>query len=293
MAKTIQEWKRIMTDQFIGNEVIKTTYNLQPGKTFEDEFSTASVESILFYAVAFCAWLLETLFDLLRADTVAYIATMKPGTTRWYATKALMYQHGFSLLPDSDVYDNAGHTDQDVADSKVVAYAACVEEPTQGGRMRIRLKMAGDGGEDLQPLAEPVVEGVQAYFDRIKYAGVPIKVESKAADQLQMAWKVYYDPMILDATGSRLDGTGEKMVEARIKEYLKQIPFNGIYAVQKHEDYVQATEGVVLCPVQWAKHKYGDYGWMNIDTLIRPDAGYLRFADEADLEIEFIKKSAF
>ncbi|MBK7097913.1 MAG: hypothetical protein IPH58_05620 [Sphingobacteriales bacterium] len=287
MAKSIKEIQRVI-EQSLVDEMASAGITIDTSS-----WSQVNVLRLLCYVFAVGSHLLETLFDLLRADTTAYIATMKPGTTRWYAAKGLMYQHGFSLLPDTDVYDNTGHTDQEVADSKMVAYAACVEEHTQGGRVRIRLKMAGDGGEDLQPLAEPIVEGVQAYFDRIKYAGVPLKVESRTADRLQMKWKAYYDPMILDATGSRLDGTGNKMVEARIKEYLKQIPFNGIYAVQKHEDYVQATEGVVLCPVQWAKHKYGDYGWMTIDTLVTPDAGYLRFADEADLEIEYIKKSAF
>ena len=91
MAKTVAEWKKVITDQFISNEQVILAYNLQAGKTFEEEFSKASVESILCYSVAYCAWVLEQLQELFRKDTEEYIAKMRPHSQRWYAEKALAF----------------------------------------------------------------------------------------------------------------------------------------------------------------------------------------------------------
>lgn len=292
MARTKADIKKQMTVLFISNETIQLAYGLDTAKTFDEEFSPASVENILFENFAFSGWILESNFDLLKSDVAAYISAMKPGSLKWYATMALAYQHGFSLLTDSDVFDNVGKTDEEIADSKIVKYAACVEELNQSGRTILRIKVAGAGADDLEPLSSVHLDGVKEYIARVKYAGIPIRVESNAPDAIKMKWTVYYDPLILDASGNRLDGTGEDVVRKAIKEYLTKLPFNGIYAIQKHEDYVQSVSGVALCPVQMAQKKYADYDWNNIMQIAVPDAGYMRFADDGDLEIIYVQKGA-
>lgn len=281
-----------MTDVFISNETIQSAYQLQPGKTFEEEFSKASIESILFYAIAFCTWFLETIFDTLTTDTHNYIATMKPHSLKWYANKALAYQHGFALHTDSDAFNNTGKTAEEIEESKVVKHAAVTEHVNAYGRPYLRVKVAGEENEDLAPLSPAQLSGVKGFFDRIKDAGVLINVESKAPDAIKMSWKIFFDPLLLDANGNRLDGSATDVGRAAIKQYLQRLPFNGIYALQKHEDFVQQVDGVVLCPIQSATTKQA--GWAEfqpVGTLITPNAGYLRFENDADLIIDYIPQS--
>ena len=100
-----------MTDVFITNDTIKALYGLDPKKSFEDQFSKVSLESILFYVVATAVWTLEKLFDRHRQECTELINELKPHSIRWYANKAKAFQFGKSLVPDTDQYDNTGLTD--------------------------------------------------------------------------------------------------------------------------------------------------------------------------------------
>lgn len=291
MARSIEEIKKMMTDLFIGDETIQQAYQLTPGKTFEQEFSKASIESILFYCVAFCTNFLERLFDLFRSDSETYIANMKPHTVRWYATKGLAYMHGVPLLPDSDVFDTTGLTDEQITTAKVVQYCSCNETYNQNNRLILRIKLAKEAAGVLGPLTDVQLDGVREYFARVKDAGVPMLIESNVPDRLKMKWMVYYDPLILDNEGNRIDGNGTGVVRAAIKNYLTKLPFNGLYAIQKHEDYVQLVPGVKLCPVQLAQRKIFAYDWQYINVSVVPDAGYFKFYDEGDLEIVYIMQN--
>ena len=233
----------------------------------------------------------ETIFDIFKADVDAKIRELKPHSERWYANKALAYQHGFDLLPDSDLFDNTGATEQDISASKVVKYSAVVEQENDYGRVFLRIKLAKDGGTDLTPLSTPELEGVTEYLRRIKDAGVKLVVQSLPADSLKMKWRLYYDPLILDANGNRLDGTQNEADVTAIKDYLKRLPFNGVYVTQFHIDAVQAVEGIVIAEVDLVQTKYGALPFTSVITKVTPDAGYLRFADGADLEIERIPQS--
>ena len=63
MARSIQEIKRSMTAAFVADKHIREQYDLQEQATFEDSFSVVSIESILFFIVAACCYVLECLFD--------------------------------------------------------------------------------------------------------------------------------------------------------------------------------------------------------------------------------------
>ncbi|MGQ0737672.1 MAG: nucleotidyltransferase [Bacteroidota bacterium] len=233
----------------------------------------------------------ETIFDIFKADVDAKLRELKPHTERWYANKSLAYQYGFNLLPDSDLFDNTGYTDAQIAASKVVKYAAVVEQENQFGRVYLRIKLAGETAGDLAPLTAPQLAGVKEYLKRIKDAGVKLQVDSLDADNIKMKWTVYYDPLILDANGNRLDGTASNVVKDAIKGYLKKLPFNGIYVIEYHIDEVQLVEGVVIAEVTECQTKYGLLPFTAVQVKTTPDAGYLRFIDDSYLEITYIPQS--
>ncbi|ASZ11104.1 hypothetical protein KTO58_19715 [Chitinophaga pendula] len=291
MARTVTAIKEQLTGVFISNDTVKQLYGLADGKTFSEQFSILSLESIIFYAIAFAISVLENIMDGLVVDVNNTIAEQKPHTTRWYALKAKAYQHGFDLLPDSDKYNNTGKTGEQIEASKVVKYSAVIETTTNSGVIGLRIKLAASNSRDLFPLSPEQLTGVREYFKRVKDAGVIVKVDSLPPDLLTMSWTVYYDPLILNAQGGRLDGLDSEPVQKAIREYLQSLPFNGIFVLQYIADAVEALPGVVICKINAATATYGGLIATNIDTMYLPDAGYLRFANATDLTIKFIPQS--
>ncbi len=106
-----------------------------------------------------------------------------------------------------------------------------------------------------------------------------------------MAWKVYYDPLVLSSTGARLDGSDNEPVKTAIKKYLENLPFNGTYVLAYHIDFVQKIDGVIIPHIVSAAARYGTLDFNSINVLYEPDAGYLRFATDSDLQIEYIAHS--
>lgn len=286
MARTVDEIKQTITDAYVANMAAN-------GITVDTAaWSKTNLVKLIIYVVAFCTYTLETLQDIHKADVDATIKELKPHTTRWYANKALAFQYGFNLLPDDDLFDNTGYTDTQIENSKVVDYAAVVEQVNVYGRVSLRIKIAHDNGTDLEPVSDPEKDGFTEYMQRIKDAGVRLQIDSLPADSLKQTWRIYYDPLLLSSEGARLDGLSATPVIDAIKNYLKNLPFNGVYVDQYHIDAVQAVEGVVTCELDLCQSKYGLLPFSNVNALFTPDAGYLRFADDEDLIITYIAQSA-
>jgi hypothetical protein len=226
-------------------------------------------------------WSLETLFDLHKADINETIAAMKPHTLRWYSEKSKAFQYGYSLPSDIDVYDNTALTEAQIVASKVVDYAAVVEQDRG-----LRIKVAKDNGSDLEPITAAELLSFTAYMQRIKDAGVKITATTSAADALRLELTVRYDPLVLLPTGGRIDGATSAPVKDGIKIHLKNLPFNGILSVQKLVDAIQVIEGVKDLRVDTVQAKYGALPFTSINIDYTPDAGYLRIAD-ADLIINY------
>lgn len=274
-----------MTDIFIENENIKAAYSLEPGKTFEQEFSAASIESILFYSMAFCVWVLEKIFDALKIEIAETIAALKPHTPQWYAEKIKAFQLGFNLIPGTDQFDNSASSETAIAASKIIAYVAVEEAVSPLYGSYLRGKIAGEAGGELVSISEANVLAVKAYVGRIKDAGVFVDIASKNADNLKMSWRIFYDPLILDSTGARLDGSDAEPVRTAIKAFLKNLPFNGVYWLASHTDALQLVDGVEVPVILNAEAKFAFLPFSPIGDSYRPDAGWMRFANDADLTI--------
>jgi hypothetical protein len=202
---------------------------------------------------------------------------MKPHSLRWYAGIAKQFQYGHDLPADTDQYDNTGLTDEQVASTKMVSYAAALEVGTG-----IRLRVAKDEGDDLAPLSAPELASFTEYMERIKDAGVRLSVASSPADTLRLALKVFYNPLVLevyDGKLNRIDGTATDVVAGAVKNYLKNLPFNGTLVLAWLVDALQAVDGIVIPHVVEAIGQYAAVV-TRIETVYAPDAGYVRLAGD-------------
>ena len=228
-----------------------------------------------------CAWDLENLFDLFKADVNEKISAMKPHSLRWYALKAKAFQYGFDLKTDTDYYEIFG--DESVVNaSKIVSYTAVVEQ-TRG----LRIKVAHDNGGDLEPLSNAQLDSFVAYMRRVKDAGVKLNITSGVADSLKAAITIIYNPLVLNNLGVRIDGNNATSVQSGISAFLKNLPFNGVFSIQKFEDALLDVEGVSDLLVNSISARYGLIPFANINIRYIPDSGYLRIA-VGDLTLTFI-----
>ena len=223
------------------------------------------------YVVATAMWVMESLYDGLVSQVNGILATQKPHTLQWYATMAQAFQYGISLPADTDVYAVVPPADLSVL---VVNYAAAVETAGQ-----VRIKVATLSAGVLAPLSSPELTAFSTYMNRVKDAGVLLTCTSGNPDTLQLKVTVYYDPLVLNATGERIDGTENTPVLDGINTFLDNLPFNGVFMLNSLIASGQAISGVQIFEVQTAQGTFTGGPTVNILTatpnIYTPDAGYM------------------
>lgn len=274
MARTIPEIKQKLTDAFIADETVKNLYELEPLKTFEEQFSKISLESILFYIVATCTWTLEMLFDRHKKEVTELISQLKPHTLLWYVNKAKAYQSGDSLIADTDLYDNRNRQESEISNRQIVKYAAAEEKGAV-----IYIKVATGETGKRQPLNAEQKDELEAYFSQIKDAGVKLQVDSLPADTFNIDIDIYYDPQIYNNTLNHNNPEKGQLIHDTIASFVENLPFNGEY---RNSALIQALlniEGIVLVELNQATAN-GE----PINARWTPKSGYFK-VDKANLKL--------
>jgi hypothetical protein len=236
--------------------------------------SKVSIYRLIVFIVAFSIWDLENLFDTHKKEVDDIIEAKMPHRPSWYKTKALAFQYGFALIPDTDKYDNTGFTDEAIEDSKVIKYSAVTKS---GGQLYVKIatEMAGV----LAPIAPEVKTAFVAYMEEIADCGVKYLVVNHLPDILLLNIKIFRDPLVLDADGMSILN-GNYPVQDSINEYMKELPFNGQLVLAHLVDKLQQVEGVTIPHIINAEsqaidintNEYLDAEPINVKTI--PVSGY-------------------
>ncbi len=257
MARTIAE----IQQQIIDTKEADTTLNAYAWSN-----SKVAIWRLWTYVVAVCIWSLENLFDSHKEEVAQLLAAQRPHTLQWYVNKARQFQYGTTLPDGSDTYTTT--TEDPLV--MIVKYAAAVELPNI-----IRLKVARQGSASLEGLTGPELAALKAYMGRIKDAGIRLQVTSAAADNLLLSLKIYYDPLVLMSDGSRIDGTAAAPVKTTVNTFLADLPFNGVFILNKLIAALQSVDGVKIGQVLSAQANYAATPYVPITVKYIPDAGYM------------------
>jgi len=276
---SIAEFKRLMTDSYIGDSNIIDAYGLVQNLTFEDQFSAVSLENIIFSDVAIAMFVMQELYDQFKIDISSILSAQMSGTVNWYAYKAMLFQFGMNLVTEKDYYDNTGLTSAQIVAMRIVKNAAAVEARDKS---ILYVKIATDSPTgDRQPLSPAQLIAFKQYLNTISYAGVRISVINDPPDEMRLKIDIYYDPMILDASGRRLDGTDDTPVQNAIRNFLKNLPFNGTYTNQALVDTLQILPGVRIAEIKSASSRFGAFTeFTEINAREIPRAGYYHISGE-------------
>lgn len=282
---TLAEIKQIITNTYISFPEVAAIYGLEEGKTFEEQFSVASLESLIFDATAVGIQTSTKEFIQLKSDILAELKKWRPQRPNWYAEKAKLFQYGMELSGDTDDYDNAGLTADQITAMQVVKYAAAYDAHDKSVTY---LKIATGTEGNRSPLSAAQLIAFTSYIYRVAGAGVHFEIINDLADALKLEADIYYNPLILDKDGKMLDGTNDTPVQDAANGYVDSLEFNGTYVNMTAIDKIQAVTGVRIAEIKEAAYRYGTYqDWRKIMAFQVAHSGYFKI-DPANLKLNFI-----
>jgi len=299
MGREIAELQKILLDAKEQSTQLNALDVLLPNEQNQNIVTSTSKVSnwrLWIWIVAFAQYIQEQYWDALKIELEERIATSRIHTPRWYREKALSFLYGVPLVPETDYYDTENLTPQQIESAKIISNAASIRVIQNGyGTLRLKVVRTVDG--EYAPVLPEHLSALDVYFnEHVADAGTVVNVTTGNADLLKLKLDIYYDPLILGADGSRLDGTALTPVIDEINNFLKSIDFeNGKLILTYLTDRIQKISGVVLPVVREAFSRYGDYqytteGVQNVGLIneIRvADSGYMKL-DQESLLINYI-----
>lgn len=280
-------------------EIYNYILDLKNKNTVFSEVNSASKTSLwrqFLEVVSTAYWAFVNVRDLHDKETNVLIQEQKVPNQRWYRNKALSFQYGFDVEIDTDVFKttiqvdgvDVEATEEQIEASKVIKYCA-VDRKVIANRASLIIKIAGEENGEIVQSSDEVKEALKKWFeiDGAAAAGDVITYINYKGDILSFSVDVYVNPLVLMSDGRHKINLNYP-VEDSIKTYLKNLPFNGEFDVQKFEAAILATEGVLKLKTnkvesKWIVPQGGDadgYGlFQPISVYKIPESGYFKVED--------------
>lgn len=199
--------------------------------------SKMSVMDAFMWVVATCIWAFEDIIDVFKVDLAKDLRHRINGTPAYYANALLKYQSGDTLQMSEDG-TTFGYAQTD-ASKQIITKVSYSEEQEEGFYdKRLYLKVATGTPGDYKRIDDVELLAVQAYVDKISFAGTHAIVVSRNGDILIPKLTVYYD-------GAVASEEVYSNVENALNEYVQNLPFDGVVYVQKIIDAIQKADHVV------------------------------------------------
>lgn len=237
MARTIDEISRGIKEYYVADETVREVYGLKPGLAFDQQFSKVSIEARLIYVSASAVWLLEQLWDVFRSETEKRVDESYVTSLSWYYQKALEFQKGDALSFDEKTYSFIYPVKDE---SKRVVKNVAIRQVTDDGVTKLKVYFSD---AEKQPITGDLRKSFENYMQEIGAAGTHYLFVSEVPDVLRVHLRIYYDPLVLDSTGERLEGGGKPVIET-VETYLNSLEYGGTFYASKLVDMIQITEGV-------------------------------------------------
>ena len=263
--RTLKEITDELKAQFMANEALAAIYGIGPGEKFGDHFGKASIEGLLIYIAAYCTYTLEYMMGKVQAEVEDMVDRLSPGRPGWYARKLREYLSGVEWDPGTGEFILDGDPGDDQLERLRIIKHAVAEDSATG---QLVLKIAGEQNGERCPLSQEQESQIDAYIQRIKYAGVSTRLINAQGDTFNCIISIYYDPLLAR------EGV-EHDCQAAIKDYLRNLPFNGEYSNMALIDALQKVRGVQIAEMQRSSYIIdGHDEEIAIDARVQPYAGY-------------------
>lgn len=278
MARTKAEIREIIKSNFVADGRMIVLYGLTPGQTFDEQFSSASLEMIMIENIV------NALFEHEQIVS-ANAANSRPQNLPNFIQTVLNFHDGLPLvwLDGQFQYDLTEVADPD--ELKVVSRCAVLE--SEDGELVVKVATINNG--ELQPLSNDQATRLLFYLKQMKVPGVKIRLINEQPDLIKTNLNVYVDPLLIDLTTGRQLNIAEEVypVKDAIKEYLNSLEFNGAFVQNYFENTIQNKDGINLVTIDLLQWKYAGFDFVDFSNFKVPQAGYFKIED-ADLTITYL-----
>lgn len=254
--------------------------------------SKVAIFNLWAFVISVIAWAQYQLWDIFKAEIDEKIVNQKRFSLLDFRNAALAFRFGHPVSFDANGdYIDDGYTEEEIESAKIVARASAIELEVNT-RKNVFIKIAKDDGNDLTALTEAELNAFIEYFAKWKPAGTKVQVITGLADQLKLTISFYYNPLVLDANGVRLDGRDNAPVPKAIRAYLKNLKFNGEFNLTELVNKLEAVDG---CSDEvYVRNAEANYlNPPQFETIIDnyvANSGYMTISD-TDLQINYIPKN--
>ena len=238
--RTFNEILDAIRASFIANLTLQTAYGFDPEQTFDEQFSTVSIEAMITYIVASAIYLHEQIVDAKATELENKIASEYPFTINWYKNRSLLYQLGDNIVFDETTQTFAYETTDE---SKQIVKFVALRERVIEGVTKLQVYVTKT---DKSALTAGELAAFTTYLKQIGAAGTHFEFISLAPDQLTVNLTVTYNPLLISSSGESLsDGTNP--VNDAVSAYLDGIRYSGMFNRSKQTDAIQNATGVLDC----------------------------------------------
>lgn len=281
---TIIELKKQITDKFMATPELVAAYGLDATKSFDQQFSKVSFESMLFYVVAFCHYLIYNVIEVFKIEQQAAMDAAVVANNRWYHALLLKYRAGQELVFNANTYKWDYSEAVIASTSPTLGYVAVPDADSLDVQNRtiVKIKVSKTDKSPLTinqyvitpetditapALVDGEILGCWRYIQKTKPAGVRIHLISAPADILQFndgtlnnkGITIFYNPMLMKSSGELIATPGTYPVEIAINAYIDSIIYGGKFNQNKCIDAIQQALGVVDCYIDALRqHTYED-----------------------------------
>lgn len=240
MARTISQIQSELKAAFVAAPELITAYELDDTKTFDEQFSTVSIEAIIIYIVSYAIWTIEKMMDSFKTETDAKLEAAYITSERWYHDAALAFQQGFELVFNSSTYkvDYADTTSDNAIAAKIVKFATVKTVipalETQRSKIQIKVSKANKAALTVDEL-----DDFKTYMTRKGAAGIAYDITSGNAVPIAFVVEIIRDPLLLKDTTE-----GKAPLLAALSEYLNNLDYGGESSTTGVCDALRSVKGV-------------------------------------------------
>ncbi|MCT4580848.1 MAG: hypothetical protein N4A35_05465 [Flavobacteriales bacterium] len=273
MARLITEiYDSIITEKQQMSELSNLQPQIDNSQTLLNDLTTTSKVAnwrLFIWLFAVAAWVHENIFDRHKAEIEERVKAAVTGNIRWYRQECLKFQFGDTLafVDHKYQYPSINTTNQ------IIQRAAVSEVGSQ-----LRIKVAKiDGSGTPEPLTGIELVAFNNYINKIKFAGTNIAVISSDADEIEIHYTITVNQQVISGSGESLIAPGTYPVIDVIKNYIQNLPFDGVLNFTKLTDEIQKIEGVIDPVFNTALARYGVLPFQIVqNNYYRPNAGHLK-----------------
>lgn len=258
MARSISEIKKaIITEK-------NTQTSIAGIQMAEEGGSRVGVLNSIFDVVAILQNVEEQLFDNYKSEIELIVANAIPGTEAWIQKKIFEFQYDATTPQYVEIIDYVPAYPVVDETLRIVTRASV----TTIGNGRINIKVAKS--DPPVPLSAPELTALEQYLQNILPAGPFLTLYSDNSDKLYINAEVFYDGQYVNSI--------QADVELALKNYVDNLPFDGLVLVSKIQDAIQAVEGVKDVVINSVKARRDSVVFASATTVTRQwltIAGYI------------------